>query len=219
MEKYRASASDWFDRGERDARQKGSKQRVDKIKVDRQVFEEHDELPDTAPAALKRTFQTAQADMESAYRRAVAEYTKVKKDDEAPEIEQELARFKKNEILNPLDRLQAGTVWSGNSILVIEGKPGRSEPRMSLTILERDGDRFTERLESETVIRIINGHIKGRRLWWTKEDVIRVEKGTDRGLDNFGYLNDKQIRIRHAGKTESGVEIYGVVEFRLVETK
>jgi hypothetical protein len=218
MEKFRGSACDWFDRAERDAREKGSKQRVDKILVERQAFEERDELPETAPAALKRTHRTVQAEMESAYRRAIADYTKVKQDGEATAIEKELEHFKKNDFSDKLDRLQAGTVWEGNGAGVSDAKPGRNDFRATFTILERDEGRFKARFESATVRRIVNGHIKGRRIWWSKEDVT-VEKGPNRGADQFGYVNDKQIRMRIQGKTDDGVAHLGLVEYRLIESK
>ena len=196
MVKFRSNACDWFNRVEREAREKGSKQRVDKTKEERQAFEERDELSDAAPAALKRMLHTAQADMETAYRRAIADYTKVKKDDEASAIEKELENYKKHEFSDKLDRLQAGTVWEGGGAVTSEKKPGRTDFRATFTILERDGDRFKARFESATVRRIINGHIKGRRIWWSKDDVIAVEKGPDRGVDNFGYVNNTQIQMR-----------------------
>jgi hypothetical protein len=48
LEKYRASACDWFDKRERAARARGDKKSVDRIAEERQAFEEKDELPETA---------------------------------------------------------------------------------------------------------------------------------------------------------------------------
>src|SRR5262245_44135817 len=71
LEKYRAAACEWFDRREHAAREKGDKKQVDQIKAERQAFEEKDELPDAAPASVKRLLTKAQVDMEAAYQAAV----------------------------------------------------------------------------------------------------------------------------------------------------
>jgi len=105
VEKYRADACDWFDKREQIAREKGDKKQVDRIKDERQAFDEKDELPDATPLAMKRLLTKAQADMEAAYKAAVAGYTRAKKDDEAAAVEKEWTSFKQNEIGNRFDRL------------------------------------------------------------------------------------------------------------------
>jgi hypothetical protein len=217
LEKYRDGAADWLDRRERDARAKGDKKAVDQIKEERQAFEVKDELPDAAPAAVKRLLTKAQADMVAAYEAAVKEYTKDKKTDaEAAAVEKELDRFKKHEIADPADRLRAGAVWSAKG--VTPGRPAGEQ--MTFTVLERNGERFKARFEVSAggLTRVIHGHVKGRQVWWTPDDVT-VEKGTGKGLDNFGYINGKQMRIRYVGRDAKGVAGFGVVDFRLVEGK
>jgi hypothetical protein len=218
IEKYRAAACDWFDQRERAARAKGDKKAVDRVKEDREAFEVKDELPDTALPTLKRLLPNAQADMRVAYKAAVAEYTRDKKDAEAAAVEKELDRFQKNETADKRDPLQPGTVWAGAAQAGTLGKVTRPGKDQTLTILERHGERFKGRyvVSSETT-RIINGHIKGRRVWWTPDDVT-LEKGSSKGADNFGYINGKLIRLRYVG-SDKGTVGFGVSEFRLVDDK
>lgn len=157
--------------------------------------------------------------MESAYRRAIAAYTKAGDDGEATAVEKELEHFRHNEFSDKLDRLQAGTVWEGGGSVTSRRNPGRNDFQAKFTILERNEDHFKARFESATVSRIIDGHVKGRRIWWSKDDVSKVEKGSDRGVDNFGYVNNTLIQMRHEGTTDGGVAVIGVTEFRLVETQ
>lgn len=218
VEKYRNSACDWFDQTEKAAREKGNKAQVDKIKEERKGFEERDELPDTAPTSLRRTLTTAKDDMEAAYRRAVAEYTKANSDAEATSVEQELAQFKKNAIPDPFDRFKAGSVWVGVNTQATAGKAKASAGRVTLTILDRTGEEFTARLRADTVERTIKGHVKGRTVWWSRNDV-RVEKGAGPGQDNFGYVAGKSLRLRYEGFGPTGKPTLGFAEYRLDEGK
>jgi hypothetical protein len=221
LESYRSQASDWFDRREQAARQGGKKGLVDQIREERQAFEDSDELPNDAPPSLKRGRSTARANLEAAYDKAVKEYTRTSKDTEANAVEKELEQFRQNVPIETTDHLQPGTVWRGRSIAVGVGATGPSRGWQTLTVLEREGGRFKARLEagqsagSPTVVRIVNGRIKGRRLWWTKEDVVAVKGST--GVDNFGYLNHKRIRMRFEGAPTTGLPYLGVAEYQLVQ--
>jgi hypothetical protein len=219
VEKYRADACDWFDKRERTAREKGDKKQVDLILEERRAFEDRDELPSAAPPAVKDILTKAQKTMDAAYRAGVAEHTMAKNDADAAAVEKEWDRFKRNEVAPRIDRLQPGTVWTGASLAGGAGSPARVNDKLVLTILERDGERFKARfVVSPTTTRVIQGHIVGRRVWWTAADVA-VEKGTTKGVDNFGYINGKQIRMRFVGRNEKGAVSFGVEEFRLVEAK
>jgi hypothetical protein len=221
LEKYRATACEFFDRREKAAREKGDKKQVDQIKKERQAFEDKDELPNFAPDSIRRLFTKAKADMVAAYDAAVKDYTRDSKDSLADAVEKERDRFKKNEMGHRVDRFQAGTVWTGSleGVGASSGKSATSSAQLKLTILDRDGERFKARYDVGTgTTRIIMGHVKGRRLWWTPEDVT-VERGSSKGVDTFGYINGKQIQMRYFGTNEKGVAGFGVIELGLVENK
>ncbi len=94
MDKARNAVGEYFDKREEAARKDGNKKLVDEIKVERKAFDEKDEPPSAAPAALKQKFAAARMSMENAYVLAVKEYTKAKMDDEAAIVESELVAFK-----------------------------------------------------------------------------------------------------------------------------
>jgi len=90
-EKYRVAVAGWFDKREEPARDKGDKKAVDLIKAERQAFVERGELPQSAPVELKSQLKTTRSGLELAYKTAIGEYTKGKRDNEAAVVEKELA--------------------------------------------------------------------------------------------------------------------------------
>jgi hypothetical protein len=122
---------------------------------------------------------------------------KSKKDGEADAAEKELARFRKNEIIVRLDRLQAGTVWAGASLGASAGKVRRND-EIKLMIVERDGERFKAKLTWNASMspRVINGHIKGRQIWWTKDDL--VDQGRWGGTEVSPLVGQLRLHQRQA---------------------
>ncbi|WP_156514314.1 hypothetical protein [Planctomyces sp. SH-PL14] len=219
MQDYREGACDWFDKREGLARESGDKRLVDQLDAERVVFEENDTLPAAAPNELKRPLKQAQTELEGTFRRVIARLTRAKNDADADRVEKELAEFKATATDLMFDRLQVGTVWRGVALQFTQGKLTTLETRPRLTVLERMGGEFTARAEiTPGITRIVKGHVKGRRIWWTKEDVT-VEKGPGRGVDNFGYLNGTKIRLRFGGQSDGGAVHFGLSLFELVPEK
>ena len=94
MEKYRKAVEDWFGQREVAARKDGNRKLVDRIKTERQAFQEKDELPKLVPPSLTKMPAIARAALEAAYAAAIKEYTKAKMDDEASATEKELSAFR-----------------------------------------------------------------------------------------------------------------------------
>lgn len=101
MDKYRAAVGASFDKREEGARKKGDKKLVDQIKAERHAFEEKGKLPNAAPAAVKSQLTSARSSLEAAYKSAIREYTKAKRDDEAAVVEQEFEEFNKGGEASP----------------------------------------------------------------------------------------------------------------------
>lgn len=96
-EQYREGANKYFDKREEAARKQGKKNLVDQIKAERSAFEQRGDLPQSAPADLKRKIASARSAMESAYVAAVRDYTKAKNDSESSAVEKELEQFKRDQ--------------------------------------------------------------------------------------------------------------------------
>ncbi len=78
------------------------------------------------------------------------------------------------------DLVRAGSVWSTDV--------------RSLTILERDGERFRARFESPTQIRDVTGRIAGNEIVWLGRDVVAVRGGP--GDDNFGVIRGDELDLK-----------------------
>jgi len=89
-DKIRAAVLDFFDKREDTARKAGNKKLVDEIKADRNKFEQSKDIPNSLPAVLKNRITKARGALESAYKRAIKEYTAAKQDEEATATEKEL---------------------------------------------------------------------------------------------------------------------------------
>jgi len=87
------SAEKWFKSRENEARSRGDKEAVDGVKRLREVFHEHEILPPNAPKDLLKKQQSYRDNMLSAFDAAIAEYTKLKKDDLASQKQLERRRF------------------------------------------------------------------------------------------------------------------------------
>jgi hypothetical protein len=94
IEKYRKAVDDWFSQRENAARKDGNRKLVDRIKAEREAFQETGELPKFVSPSLKKMQAVVEAKMESAYATAIREFTKAKMDDEAAATEKELNAFR-----------------------------------------------------------------------------------------------------------------------------
>ena len=92
IQQVRKAVKDGLDQREAAARKAGDKKALDQIKEDRQIFED-DELPRSAPAALRQRQERAVKALETAYADAVKAYTKAKKDKEAASVEEAWKAF------------------------------------------------------------------------------------------------------------------------------
>jgi serine/threonine protein kinase/cyclophilin family peptidyl-prolyl cis-trans isomerase len=88
VEKFRAQLLAGLDKAEDAARQAGNKQRVDQIKAERSSFEK-DGTPPTVVSSkeYQQQMSKARTSLLAAYRVAVAEYTKARKDTEAAALQ------------------------------------------------------------------------------------------------------------------------------------
>lgn len=91
---YREAVSQFFDKREEAARAEGNKKAVDQIKAERTAFESSGTLPKSMPTEIQKKFAAARAAMEEAFVNAVKEATRLRKDDVAAAIENELKLFR-----------------------------------------------------------------------------------------------------------------------------
>ncbi|MBI5757238.1 MAG: hypothetical protein HZA46_01825 [Planctomycetales bacterium] len=96
MKSFETSVEEWLDKREELARKDGNKKQVDLVKAERTVFQEEGVLPKDLPISVRRKATLARSTIEAAFAVAVKEYTKAKLDDEASDVERELADFKAN---------------------------------------------------------------------------------------------------------------------------
>jgi hypothetical protein len=87
---------DSFDEREKTARTKGNKKLLDQIKAERAAFTEREECPPTALVKYEQRHSTANGRMIAAYKAAIREYTKAKKDDKASATEISLETFQRD---------------------------------------------------------------------------------------------------------------------------
>lgn len=133
LEKYRSVVVEWIEKREEAARKVGDKKAVDQIKSERLVFDAKGELPKGAPNNLKTQLSSARSAMDQAYKSAVAEYTKAKRDDEAAAVEKAWTEFRGVGQAGPTNTERAimGLAWSTpkgqvefnqGGVLVVNGK-------------------------------------------------------------------------------------------------
>ena len=95
VEKLRTALRESLDKAEDVARAAGNKIAVDRVKAERKAFEDDGKVPvGTSGATYERGVQAARQKLEVAYKLAVSEYVKVKKDAQAEEVESELRAAK-----------------------------------------------------------------------------------------------------------------------------
>jgi len=91
---------------------------------------------------------------------------------------------------SPADAIQPNSVW----------QDGRS---VTLTILQRNGNRFRARLEAGKTVREFNGAVTDKTISWLAKDVRATSGGP--GGDNFGAITDGKIDFTwHDAKGGSG---------------
>ena len=141
MDKVNKSINDLFDLREANARKTGDKKVIDQLKIDRSAFADKGELPLSLPMAIRQKYANVKATMETAYTRAVREYTKAKKDEDAAIVQLELEAFQKGLKAVLVDPLPKDSHWSGTRKMV--NKEGRVFSfAMTIVIKERLGDTF-----------------------------------------------------------------------------
>ena len=91
---YEKLVGEYFDKKEDDAREKGSKKQVDRIKAERDTFNESGELPMSAPATLKIRPKSVLDKLSVTYTKAIESYTRNKQDELATLTKRELAELK-----------------------------------------------------------------------------------------------------------------------------
>jgi hypothetical protein len=101
LESFKKSVDEWLAKREELARKDGNKKQVDLVKAERNAFQEKGDLPKDLPITVRRKATLARSTVEAAYAAAVKEYTKAKLDDEASEVERELADFKADRTTAP----------------------------------------------------------------------------------------------------------------------
>lgn len=95
LDKAKTALQEAFQKKEDAARASGQKKLVDQLKVERREFEELGTLPKSVPTnVFIRSQMQAQTALESAYRTAIKEYTRAKRDDDATDAERQLEEFR-----------------------------------------------------------------------------------------------------------------------------
>jgi hypothetical protein len=91
---FRVGVVDWFDEQEEAARKAGNKKQVDQIVAERTAFRKTGEYPPATPKALVTKFDAARKAREASFQTAVRDFTKVRLDDQAKKVEDELREFR-----------------------------------------------------------------------------------------------------------------------------
>lgn len=230
VEKLRKRLLDALSAREKAARDKGDKKAVDAIKADREKLKTKGEPPwSMLPAAARTELRKARGQLESAYQRAIREYTKVSKDAEATEAEKALDEFRRTaSIGSPFAprRPAPGLVKEG---AIYEGsfRSGKQLKSGGIGKSRALNDTFT------LVFKSIDGENFVGEWAWGKGHVTQVEgtlnknghvrfqftknlKGVVNVLDGVatGTIDQKSIRCQYAKKSEEKI---GVLEGRLKE--
>jgi hypothetical protein len=87
---------DSFDEREKTARASGNKKLLDQIKAERAAFAEREECPPSAIIKYEQRLSASNGRMIAAYKAAIREYTKAKKDDKASATEISLETFQRD---------------------------------------------------------------------------------------------------------------------------
>jgi hypothetical protein len=182
-----------LDQAEQAARQGGHTKVVDEIKDEREAFEKRDVLP---RGAVAREYQQqrarARAALDAAYVAAAAAYTKGNRDAQAEAVDRERRRFDQDV---PLDAFQPGTVWKGNTEIVVVGTNERNVILSALTVLERDGHSFRARFDDGNSIREVHGTVTAQhQIAWHARDVRPIQGGP--GDDHAGKFTDTAIQLK-----------------------
>lgn len=107
----------WFKKVEDDARAKGDRESLTSRQSLRAEFSKSGKMPDIAPISLRRKQERINSSMESAYKKAIEEFTRMDNDRLATQTEKQLEGFR-NSLLNKPDR----QIWrhSGGSFAVVD---------------------------------------------------------------------------------------------------
>lgn len=155
LESFGKSVIEWLDKREELARKDGNKKQVDLIKSERAAFQNEGELPKDLPITVRRKATIAKATIEAAYAAAVKEYTKARQDDEASDVEKELADFKAGRTTST--STGSASTSSGNSessTLAANNVINPKEwvlPRKGAIVVTKDGHLQLRQADSELV--------------------------------------------------------------------
>jgi hypothetical protein len=182
-----------LDRAEEAARQGGNTKGVDEIKDQREAFAKRGEVPRLAASREYQQERTrARKTLDDAYLAAAAAYTKARTDARAEAVERERRRFDQDV---PLDAFQPGTVWKGNTNIVVVGTTEKATIPSALTVLERDGSSFRARFDDGNAIREVHGTLGARgQIAWLARDVRPIQGGP--GESHSGKFTDTAIRLQ-----------------------
>jgi hypothetical protein len=232
VEKLRKGLQDALDAREKAARAKGDKKAVDAVKAEREKLKPKGEPPWSALTAASRAeLQKVRSQLESAYQRAVRDYTKASKDAEAAAAEKALEEFKRTASAGSpfaVRKLPAGPVKEGATY---EGS-FRSGKQLKSGGIGKTGqlnDTFT------LVLKTIDGESFVGEWTWGKGHVTRVEgtinrkghvrfqftknlKGAPNVIEGVaaGAIDQRTIRCQYARKSDDKV---GLLEGKAKEAE
>jgi len=161
---YRKAITAHLDEQEKKARENGDKKLVDQIKSERKSLEDTKKLPTLLPAFPRAEMIVASDRLEAAYQRAIREYTKISKDDDATAVENEFEIFKKSDEFGVLN--EQSTLLPVGAVIVGKIHIWKIRPYA------------TNQMQSDWKMTIVeSGATKGRgHLTWSGDDeVLKVE--------------------------------------------
>lgn len=224
VEKLRKGLLGALDAREKAARDRGDKKAVDAVKAEREKLKPAGEPPwSLLTATMRGELQKVRGQVETAYQRAVREYTKASKDAEAAAAEKALDEFKRTaSVGSPFaaKKLPAGPVKEGATF---EGsfRAGKKLKSGGIGKTGQINDTFT------LVVKSLDGETFVGEWAWGKGQVTRVEgtidkkgqvrfqfaknlKGSSPAIDGVatGLVDPKAIKGQYARASDSKIGLF-----------